>query len=92
MNIQTTQTKEHGEHIGTEAAYLRSVGAADSQICLFVQRSGVNIPAEYKDTYLAAARASFVKPSATFNQPIYELSRKRLRDMLAYWNQGVKHG
>lgn len=78
--------KEHGEHIGICAQYLKSIGATDEQIKWYVERSYPTMPVEYVPIFLASARKSYATKSNKFDHPIYNLFKSRLADTVKYWN------
>jgi hypothetical protein len=74
------RVQEYGFMTGRDAQYMKSIGATDAQICNWVNWSNQQTPAEYKETFKAAARKGYTAKHAEFAHPIYNAYKARMAD------------
>lgn len=70
---------EYGFGAGQEAGYAREIGATDEQIKNYIEFKGQQIPAYFKDAYIAAARRGFTQYQERFSHPIMDAFKSHIR-------------
>lgn len=77
------RTKDYGFAMGQDAGMLRKLGATDQQVCNYIKFHQWQIPVQYRNAYISAARRGFTKFEEKFAHPIYNMHMNNLKQLIA---------